>query len=390
MNDFKIEELAEQDNIQEYRKFNHKEVHEKAMKFIELFENKFVTLRSDKTQKEMFMYNKNTGYYIPEGASYIYEQCSKNYMTSAKSFSEDFVKIVQDNTMVNREDFIHPRHLINVINGVFNLDTQELLPHNPDYYFKGSLEISYDKSATCPTWEKALNGMFRTDEELIRMQKWFGYQFVRENREQIAHGIYGISGSGKSQIFKILRDLLGPENVTSFQLQEFSNPNMYALARLYSKYANINYDMSTAQLRDISPFKSLTGGDPITARNPYKEPFEFVNHAKLSWACNKLPRISDEILGTPEFLRRIMLTEVIKGHKINDKEIYHKFKKELPGIFNWAVDGYHLYEEEGFKYIKDVFTIWKENMDSGAPKDVDQVVSDPAILNSIFNGSYWK
>ncbi len=390
MRDFKIEDLAEKEDNNEYRKFNHKEVHEKAIKFIELFENKFITLRSDKTQKETFMYDKNTGYYVPEGASYIAQQCAKNYMTSSKSFMDDFIKIIQNNSIVDRDNFIHPRHLINVKNGVFNLETNELLSHNPDYYFQSSLEISYDKDATCPIWEKSLKGMFKIYEEYIRTQKWFGYQFTRENREQIAHGFFGVSKSGKSQILKILRDLLGPENVTSFQLQEFSNPNMYALARLCGKYANINYDMSTAQLRDISPFKSITGGDPITARNPYKEPFEFVSHAKLSWACNKLPRVSDEILGTPEFLRRIMLTEVIKGHKIDDKEIYHKFKKELPGIFNWAVDGYNLYMNEGFKYVKDVFTIWKDNMDTGVQKEVSEVINDPAVLNSIFSGSYWK
>lgn len=391
MNNFKIENLAEKDNNNEYRKFNHKEVHEKAIKFMELFENKFVTLRSDKKQKEMFMYNNDLGYYLPEGASYICEQCAKNYMTSSNGFIEDFVNVISSNTFVDRKCFIHPKHLINVKNGVFNLETNELLKHTPDYYFQGSLNISYDKNATCPTWEKALNGMFIDDEDRIRTQKWFGYQFTRENREQIAHGYFGISGSGKSKILMILRDLLGHDNVTSFQLQEFSNPNMYALARLYLKYANINYDMSTAQLKDLSPFKSLTGEDPITARNPYKEPFEFINYAKLSWACNKLPKISDEDLGTPEIRRRIMLTEIIKGHKIDDKDIYHKFLKELPGIFNWTVAGYNLYiEEKGFNYKKDMFITWKENMDDSSLKVIEGVPTNEDILKNIFKGKYSK
>ncbi len=363
MNNFKIENLAEK-NDYSYRKFNHREIHDRAIKFIELFDNKFITIRSDIKQKEMFMYDKNVGYYLPHGASYIHEQCSKNYMTSSKTFMDDFVGVIQDNTIIDRKNFTHPRYLINVKNGVFNLETNELMKHNPKYCFQGILDILYDKEATCTNWEKALKGMFKSDEDRIRTQKWFGYQFVRENKEQVAHGYFGVSGSGKSKILMILRDLLGHDNVTSFQLQEFSNPNMYALANLYEKYANINYDMSTAALKDISPFKSLTGEDAITARNPYKEPFTFVNYAKLSWACNKLPRIADEDLNTPEFRRRIMLTEVVKGHKDDDKNIYYKFRSELPGIFNWAIEGYNLYlKEKGFNYNENIVDIWKEHMD---------------------------
>ena len=386
MSEVIIENLEDNEQNFSYRKFNQQEIHNKAIKFMDLFENKFITIRSDTKQKEMFMYDKNIGYYIPHGASYIEEQCTVSCMTSSRSFKDAFIDIIQANTICNRDNFIHPRHLINVKNGIFNLNTDELIKHDSKYHFQGSLEISYDKNATSPIWESALKGMFRTNEDYIRTQKWFGYQFVRENREQIAHGYFGISGSGKSKILMILRDLLGAENVTSFQLQEFSNPNMYALARLHGKYANINYDMSTAQLRDISSFKSLTGGDPITGRNPYKEPFEFVNYAKLSWACNKLPKIDDEILVTPEFRRRIMLTDVIKGHKINDPDIYKKFKKELSGIFNWAIEGYKLYIKEGFQYKEDIFDIWRDNMDTGFTKE--KVIVTENALRDVFNK--WK
>ncbi len=349
-------------------RYNDEDIYKISNQILNLNNPKFITIRSGIPQKEMFIYNEKLGYYIPDGSTFIDELCSNNFTTSSKKFTEALKYRIQNKTLIFRNDFINPKHLINLKNGVYNLETNELLKHSSGYNFQGILEIEHNKNADCPVWKSTLEGMFLTPSDLLRTQKWFGYQFVRENREQIAHGYFGESGSGKSQILKIMRDLLGPKNVTNFNLQEFSNPNMYALASLYGKYANINYDMSTSQLKNMENFKMLTAGDPITGRNPYKEPFTFVNYAKLTWACNKLPKISDENINAPEIKRRMMLTEIVKGHKDEDidKDIYYRFIKELPGIFNWAVEGYRLYyKHNGFNYNHDeVPSIWKENMDS--------------------------
>ncbi len=368
MNNFNIENLSKkEENELKLKKYDDGEIYDIALKYTEIY--KFRTIRSDLDKKEMFVYNKESGgIYLPHGGSYIREQCAKNRSTSNKKFIESFVYHIQNITIIDRDSFINPSNLVNLRNGTYNLDTNKLLEHSPDYNFRGVLELEYDEDADCPSWKESLDGMFLSKSDLLRTQKWFGYQFVRENKEQVAHGYFGESGSGKSTILKILRDLLGPKNVTNFNLQEFSNPNMYALASLYGKYANICYDMSTSQLKDISNFKMITAGDPIAARNPYKEPFTFVNNAKLTWACNKLPKISDENINTLEIRRRIMLTEIVKGHKDEDvdKDIYYKFIKELPGIFNWAMEGYKLYiKHKGFNYDHDeVPLLWKKNMDS--------------------------
>ncbi len=364
-------------------KYDDEEIFKIANRILNLNNYKFITIRSERPEKEMFMYDKNLGYYIPDGGTFIDELCSGNFATSSKKFTNSLKYKIQNRTLIYRKDFIYPRHLINLKNGIFDLDNNELLEHNPNYYYQGILNLSYDKKADCPVWEDAIKKMFKSDEDYIRTQKWFGYQFVRENREQVAHGYFGVSGSGKSQILKILRDLLGPDNVTNFQLQEFSNPNQYALGRLHGKYANICYDMSTAKLKDISIFKQLTGGDPITGRNIYKEPFEFVNYAKLTWICNKLPSISENELNSTQFKRRIILTEIIKGHETDDKDIYHKFKKELNGIFNWAVEGYNLYKKEkGFKWdYNKVPTIWKNNLEDSLIKD--ETIKNKSTITTI-------
>ena len=358
----------------EEKVLNKVECYDLAEKILKMKEYKFRTMRNKDKTKDTQIYKAELGYYVPYGETYVHEWCSKNFRTSDKTVVDHVLFKINGMTYIERCDFIHPVNLINMKNGTFDLKTNKLLPHSDEYNFQGILDIPYNKNAKCPKWESALKGMIPDNEDRIRTQKWFGYQFIRENREQMAHGYFGKSGSGKSVILKILRDLLGEKNVTNFELQDFNNSNDYAVGRLYGKYANINYDMSTTPIKDISIFKKLTSGDPIKGRNIYESPFEFKNYAKLSWACNKLPIITDDILETKEFKRRIMLTEIVKGHEKDDKDIYYKFRDELSGIFNWAIEGHKLYfKEGGFKFNHDnVHFIWKTHMD-GSNNDYDVI-----------------
>lgn len=364
MDNFNVENLSKKEEIDSrYKKYDEGEVHDKASEFLKYFS--IHTIRTDDDKKRMYIYDKNSGIYLSEGASYIKELCAKNRTTSNRKFIDSFIYHIQNITYINDIEFVPPKHLVNMKNGVFSIKSGELIPHDSKYNFQTILNIPYEKDAKCPTWEKALHGMMPDQKVYERTQKWFGYQFIKGNREQIAHGYFGEAGSGKSSILMIMRDMLGHQNVTSFQIQEFANPNMYAIARLYGKYANITYDMSTMKMKDISAFKSITSGDPIEGRNPYKPSVTFVNEAKISWGCNKLPDVPDSILETEEFKRRIMLTKIVKGHKKedNDKDIYQKFIMELPGIFNWASEGYRMYLEKGFEYNENIYEIWKANMD---------------------------
>jgi len=383
MEDFNINNLSKKEEVvnNKFRKYDDGEIYDMAIEFLKHFE--FRTIRTDDEKKEMYKYNEDTGVYIQDGASYIRQMCAKSRMTATDKFVKPFTYQIQSNTVIDRENFVPPRHLVNMKNGVFSIETGKLSPHDSKYNFQTILNIIYDESAKCPTWEKALKGMLPVKEVYERTQKWFGYQFVTGNRDQIAHGYFGEAGSGKSTILMILRDLLGHQNVTSFQIQEFSNPNMYSIAKLYGKYANITYDMSTMRMKDISAFKSLTSGDPITGRNPHKEAITFVNEAKFTWGCNKLPFITQDILETDEFQRRIMLTKVIKGHKKEDidKDIYKKFLEELPGIFNWASEGYRMYMEKGFEYEENIHETWTNNMDDGIRKSLKDENSKDIIPN---------
>lgn len=342
----------------------------------------FVTI---KDTEELWIYNGE--YYIPFGEITLKEICAR---TDARTCDPGVLRRltmkITGETYVSRKKFVSPEGLVNLKNGVFSLDSEELLDHSPEYYFKGVLNGPYDKDAMCPTWERDIKNMIKDDESRIKFQKWYGYHFMEENIEQKALIIVGQSRAGKGKKLKVLREFIGPDNVTNFELQDLANPSTYSLGRLFGKRANIISDMGTYPIKDDSIIKNVISGDPVNARNIREAPFELENHAKFTCACNKTPYVRNSILQTHEFQRRFMFVEAVVGYDKEDPHIYEKYLEELysGGIFNWVLEGYRMYKKEGFKEEDD--TLWKKHMDRRYGSDVE--LDDSDILYGMSLGVY--
>ncbi len=345
--------------------------------------NSFLTID---TTENIWSYSKKLGYFLPDGHIVLKKFCADGGpRTCDLHVLNQLNLLIQGKTFIKIEDFINPENLINLKNGVLNMDTLELIPKSPDYRFKNMLNISYNKNAKCPTWINTLKSMF-SEEDYIRNQKWFGYHLLRENKEQVGVGYYGVASSGKSTMLRILVDLLGVENVTHFNLQDFNSKfNSYSIGRLYGKLANINFDMDSSPIQNIEMIKKIIAGDRMAARNIREAPFEFRFTGKVSFACNKFPPVRDRDLHSLEFKRRLMLIKVIKPSNFKkDIELYNKFSSELQsgGIFNWILEGRKMYLEDpkGFDYNH-------ENTDKIWFKETDSVEAEAANLNSeLMNG----
>jgi len=329
--------------------------------------------------KEIWVYSSDLGYYVPNGEMFLLKLCADGGpRTNDPYVLRQLTMFIMGKSPKSLSEFIHPEHLINLKNGVLDMENNILLSKNPDYNFQNMLNITYNKDAKCSRWEEFIRGMFETDEDYIRTQKWFGYHLLRENKEQIMHGFVGDSGCGKGTMLHILTELLGKDNVTHFNLQEFNvRINSYALGMLYEKLANVTFDMSSAPIRDgtFEIIKNLTSGDRINARNIREAPFVFIPRAKLTFACNKLPYVIDDIINSEEFKRRMMITKVIKKQDFKkDTELYQKLLPELynGGIFNWMLEGRKKYfKDGGFNYDhEDIPNVWNMYVDVPYKKNI--------------------
>lgn len=336
-----------------------------------------ITLRDT---KEMWKYVKDNGKYVPNADTYIQSLCTNEETGSARASTQNVLRTlilnIQGDTYKDREEFKPPINMVNLNNGVYCKADGKLYPHSHEYKFTYKLPFDYEPLADCPTFRGVVNNLFPDIEDRIVIQRWFGYHFLSGYPYQKYLHLCGPSGAGKTALLHGLYVLLGEENYTAFQLQDFLDRNTYAVASLFKKLANICPDMSAASVKDMSIMKRLVSTkDRISTRNLYGSPFQLVNEAKITFASNKMPFVTNKILLDDAIIRRAMIFKVSKADFEVNERIYEQIELEASGIFNWSMIGFSdLIENNGFGYNKDPMTIWVENMEN--PDDNVLNISD--------------
>lgn len=252
-------------------------------------------------------------------------------------------------------------------NGVMNLVTSELLPHDPSLYITKITNCEYTDKTDYPLWEKFLKEIFDNDLELIKfMQKAIGYSMTGSNKEQCAFFCYGTGQNGKSTFLETISDILG-DYATNIQpetimLKQATGGPSGDIARLKgARFVNSAEPNQGVKLNE-SLVKQMTGGDKLTARKLYGNEFEFTSEFKLWMSTNYKPVIKGTDKGIWRRIRLIPFTVTIPDDKI-DRNLKYKLRQEMPGIFKWMVEGCLLWQREGLKIPSAIANATKEYKD---------------------------
>jgi putative DNA primase/helicase len=243
----------------------------------------------------------------------------------------------------------HPM-LLNVKNGVVDLKTGQLLPHNPKLLLSQIANTPFVKTATCPRWLAFVDWCFNSDQYLIDfVQKGIGYSIAGEIREQNFFVLYGDSDNGKSTFINVIRLLLGdygyaaPHTLIIKQRHEGHPTELAALkgrrvvaVSETNKYAPLN----------IRRMKDLTNRT-MTARFMGGNFFEFSQSHTIWIDTNHRPVINDpNDAGIWKRVKPIpFLNKIAK--KDRDINLEDKLLAEAPGILSWLVEGCVAYQRKG-------------------------------------------
>lgn len=223
---------------------------------------------------------------------------------------------------------------------IFEENNIKFIPHTPKLIFETKVNIDYTPNLGCPIWNQTVKNMLPNEKDRLLLQEWFGYHFMPGQKYEKALFITGKPSTGKSTTIAVLNWLLG-DCVCHHQLVDFQTDKNYCTADLYQKLGNTYTDMGNGVISDAGIFKVLTGSmDTLTARFPYEKPFSYMNLAKLTFASNRLPPLSANVQGDHAFWKRILLLQFSQTIQIKDDKLYDKLRLELPGILNWALQGY--------------------------------------------------
>lgn len=235
-------------------------------------------------------------------------------------------------------------------NGLIDLNSLadgplSLIPHTRDHFDTVRLGFNFDQVAECPRWDQFLCEIFPNQPEECRgcdrrvrlLQEMFGYCLLR--RECTFEAIFILTGdgaNGKSTVLEILTGLLGAENVSAVPFEHFDR--RFGLAEMVNKLANISSDMGKYRPGAEGRIKQIASGEKLQVDRKFL-PLESVNiYAKTIFATNKLPRLSDQTDGMWRRIRLIPFREQFSGERCNP-QLKSELREELPGIFNWAIEG---------------------------------------------------
>ena len=295
----------------------------------------------------------------PEMQRILQEHTTKN----AKS--ETFHKIADMTS--------HPRSVyesadlkfIPLMNGVYNLETKELLPHDSKYRFTYQFPIKYLPDATCPNTEVFFSQVLNEDQIKV-VQEWIGYYFYRLYSQKKAIIFVGEGDTGKTTLLETIIHLIGKENISSVSLHKMTS-DKFAAAHLYKKHGNIVDELSAKDISDTGNFKIATGGGSISGEYKFGNQFSFQNFSKFTFACNRIPDVAD--FDDEAYFNRWM---VIRFEKTIAKKIPNFIAtlttdEERSGLFNYAMIGLERLLKNGtFSYYQNAMETKMEMMRSGS------------------------
>ena len=249
--------------------------------------------------------------------------------------------------------------LLNTENGILNLETGELLPHDPKKMMTMMVTAPFDKNATAPTFTKVINDMFEGNQELIKyMQVYLGSCLTGQVRYKQLGVLHGKMDAGKTTLTEHIMAMLLNNYADSIPIMSLLASNKRNIPNDIAKLVNKRFVYSVEpefgdQLSE-SQIKKLTGRDAFDARFLNQEWFRFMPKFKLFVACNSPPGIKrggDE--ATWNRIKAVPFRFSIPKEK-QDPDIPKKLKAEASGILNWLFEGCLEWQKIGMPVCKDV------------------------------------
>jgi P4 family phage/plasmid primase-like protien len=241
-------------------------------------------------------------------------------------------------------------------NGTLEVETGKFRDFSQADYCSIIMDYDYDPSASCPTWENFIEDV--TDEEPRRaenLQFIAGYTLVPDCRYQKIFVLLGEGSNGKSVYLEIIQALFGKSNVSVVSptglTQEFQRIKIKDALLNIGK--DVSPDFSTGEIREW--LLQISDGTLIQACYKGQTHITFEPRCKLIYSMNK-PPVASVIEGLNRRLRFIEFPckyvdfpdKRDKRQKPKDVNLIPKLLKELPGIFNWAYNGYKLLNTVGY------------------------------------------
>ena len=304
---------------------------------------------------------------------------------------EDYVKRSQElNVDINEFDNEN-NNIINLANGYYDLDKDELVEHSKDKLFFRKLDTKYNKEIKADLekyyvlnndWNRYLlttfcdkvNGSYTNDtkglEKIRFLQKAIGYTFSTSVKEEKLFIVKGVTRSGKNTfldtIQEVMKDYCGDSQDEEFITSKEQNNNYLLSIRASLKgkrFLHIS-EISKNKKLNGAQIKRLVGNRTITAKFMHQNSFSYKQQTKYWIATNNIDfNEFDESIKTKLFIidfdKRFYeegTKEALETGRVMDRDLKDRLlspeNKEF--ILKWIIEGYRLYKKEGLQQTEEM------------------------------------
>lgn len=253
---------------------------------------------------------------------------------------------------VEPEAFDADTNLVNLHNGVLDLKTCELLPHDPKYLLTKTFNANYIPTAQCPQWRNFLDRAIPDPEMRDFVQRMAGYTLLGKPVERAVAIIHGPGRTGKSRFIETLARLFGDYSATAAESlfrskRDATGPTNDLHSLRGARFACVS-ELDNGVRMDEALVKRLSGFDQITSRAMYQEFQTWTPQCVIWLATNHHFKINSDDGAIWDRMKVVPFRERITDEEM-DPNLLEKLLFEADGIFNWLLEGVARYRERGLQ-----------------------------------------
>lgn len=274
---------------------------------------------------------------------------------------------------------------------IVDIKNGEMFDSTPKYFCTNPIPYSLSDTEETPI----IDSLFK---------EWVGKDYVKTLKQIMAycmlsdypiHRIFCFLGSGrngKSKYLKLIKRLLGKDNVSSVELDTLMS-SRFEMFNLYKKLACQMGETNFSTMSRTAVLKKLTGQDLISFEAKNKDSIQEENYAKLLISTNSLPSTDDKSDG---FYRRWIVidfpNQFPEGKEILDKipeKEYNNFCFAAIDILRELLDEGKFYNEGTIEERKRIYEE-KSNPFDKFTKERCEFYSDDSIFKYEFRDEFKK
>ena len=311
------------------------------------------------------------------------------------------------------EQFDQTLGYLNLPNGIFDLKTMELGPHQRSMMFTNMFGTHYDPDAQAPKFREFMETVVPDPQMRKFLQRAVGYSLTGKPDQRAMMILWGLRRTGKSQFVELMQAMFGDYGYTAMagafhkvdKRGDAATPGQHSLKG--KRFVSISETDEDAVL-DETALKRFTGTDSVSTRALYRKDENWKPQCVIWIVTNNKPLLSpdDTAVWDRVKLAHFPTQFSAKGGNGTLKETPDYaallFAEEAPGIFNWALEGLKEFQELGGlaepeqvtenaeayrREVDPVSQFWDENLELGTLGEDSESKIDAKILYRAY--SYW-